>query len=122
MSLSVVSRLPYHFSLKTLKRECRDGLELLTAERQSNEARQEEVSSIAIALKAAGEKQGAEVASVKGELKDTRESYRVQVHCLVYETRRLVCFGADGLGDQNINKEFHSLKRALQFTTVLVSA
>ena len=79
MSLSVVIRLPYHFSLKTLKRECRDGLELLTAERQSNEARQEEVSSIAIALKAAGEKQGAEVASVKGELKDTRESYRVQV-------------------------------------------
>ena len=66
-------------NFKTLKRECREGLELLTAERIRNEARQEEVSSTADALRAAGEGQRAEVAAVKGELKDTRESYRVQV-------------------------------------------
>ena len=67
------------FSIKTLKRECREGLELLTSERERNEARQEEVSSIADTLRTAGEEQKAEVTAVKGELKDTRESYRVQV-------------------------------------------
>ena len=52
---------------------------MLTAERERNEARQEEVSSIADTLRTAGEEQKAEVTAVKGELKDTRESYRVQV-------------------------------------------
>ena len=52
---------------------------MLAAERERNEARQDEVSSAASALKAAGEEQRAEVAAVKGELRDQKESYRVQV-------------------------------------------
>ena len=52
---------------------------MLAAERERNEARQGEVSSAASALRAAGEEQRAEVAAVKGELRDQKESYRVQV-------------------------------------------
>ena len=60
---------------------------MLTSERERNEARQEEVSSIADTLRTAGEEQKAEVTAVKGELKDTRESYRVQVSTECSPTR-----------------------------------
>ena len=57
---------------------------MLAAERERNEARQGEVSSAASELRAAGDEQRAEVAAVKGELRDQKESYRVQVRRTSY--------------------------------------
>ena len=65
---------------------------MLAAERERNEARQGEVSSAASALRAAGEEQRAEVAAVKGELRDQKESYRVQVECTSFKFSNLIIF------------------------------